>query len=34
MYIEKIVSLEEERFNETIDSGMVILNDYIEEMKA
>ncbi|TGY43888.1 alanine--tRNA ligase [Clostridium sartagoforme] len=33
-YIEKIVSLEEERFNETIDSGMVILNDYIEEMKA
>lgn len=33
-YIEKIVSLEEERFNETIDSGMVILNEYIEEMKA
>ncbi|WP_300383226.1 alanine--tRNA ligase [Clostridium sp.] len=32
-YIEKIVSLEEERFNETIDSGMNILNDYIEEMK-
>ena len=32
-YIEKIVSLEEERFNETIDSGMIILNDYIEEMK-
>jgi len=31
-YIEKIVSLEEERFNETIDSGMNILNDYIEEM--
>ncbi len=33
-YIEKIVSLEEERFNETIDSGMVILNDYIKEMEA
>lgn len=33
-YIEKIVSLEEERFNETIDSGMIILNDYIEEMEA
>ncbi|MPM48154.1 Alanine--tRNA ligase [bioreactor metagenome] len=33
-YIEKIVLLEEERFNETIDSGMNILNDYIEEMKA
>jgi alanyl-tRNA synthetase len=32
-YIEKIVSLEEERFNETIDSGMNILNDYIEDMK-
>ena len=33
-YIEKIVLLEEERFNETIDSGMNILNDYIEEMKT
>ena len=33
-YIEKIVSLEEQRFNETIDSGMSILNDYIEEMRA
>ena len=33
-YIEKIVSLEEERFNETIDSGMNILNEYIEKMKA
>ncbi|WP_352417023.1 alanine--tRNA ligase [Clostridium tertium] len=33
-YIERIVSLEEERFNETIDSGMSILNDYIEEMEA
>jgi alanyl-tRNA synthetase len=31
-YIEKIVSLEEERFNETIDSGMSILLGYIEEL--
>lgn len=32
-YIKKIVALEEERFNETIDSGMDILNQYIEEIK-
>lgn len=32
-YIEKIISLEEERFNETIDLGMNILNQYIEDMK-
>ncbi|MBX7371162.1 alanine--tRNA ligase [Clostridium chauvoei] len=32
-YIEKIVSLEEERFNETIDAGMHILNSYIEKLK-
>lgn len=31
-YIEKIVSLEEERFNETIDSGMNILLGYIGEL--
>ncbi|WP_143314814.1 alanine--tRNA ligase [Clostridium sp. HBUAS56017] len=31
-YIEKIVSLEEERFNETIDSGMNILLGYIDEL--
>ncbi|MDS0524987.1 alanine--tRNA ligase [Clostridium sp. SHJSY1] len=31
-YIEKIVSLEEERFNETIDSGMNILLGYIDEI--
>ena len=30
-YIKKIVKLEEERFNETIDSGMDILKGYIEE---
>ncbi|MGL5649865.1 MAG: alanine--tRNA ligase [Clostridium sp.] len=31
-YIKKIITLEEERFNETIDSGMGILNGYIAEM--
>jgi len=31
-YIKKIVALEEERFNETIDSGMEILKSYIDEM--
>lgn len=33
-YIKKVVALEEERFNETIDSGMDILNNYIEEIKT
>ncbi|WP_446899412.1 alanine--tRNA ligase [Clostridium sp. LBM24168] len=32
-YIEKVIRLEEERFNETIDSGMTILNSFIEDMK-
>lgn len=32
-YIKKIISLEEQRFNETIDSGMDILKAYIDEMK-
>lgn len=32
-YIKKIIKLEEERFNETIDSGMDILKSYIDEMK-
>ena len=31
-YIKKIISLEEERFNETIDSGMNILLGYINEI--
>ncbi len=31
-YIEKVVQVEEERFMETIDQGMDILNDYIEEL--
>ncbi len=30
-YIEKIVKLEEERFDETIDQGLGILNDYLKE---
>ena len=31
-YIEKVVQVEEERFMETIDQGMDILNGYIEEL--
>ncbi|NMM65590.1 alanine--tRNA ligase [Clostridium sp. P21] len=33
-YIKKVVKLEEERFDETIDSGMQILNEFIEELKV
>lgn len=33
-YIEKIISLEEERFNETIDAGMNILASYIDELET
>ncbi|MDT8718121.1 alanine--tRNA ligase [Clostridium sp. 19966] len=33
-YIKSIVKLEEERFNETIDSGINILNDYIKEIES
>ena len=32
-YIEKVIKTEEERFSETIDQGLVILNDYIKELK-
>ncbi|MDP4152347.1 MAG: alanine--tRNA ligase [Bacillota bacterium] len=32
-YIKKIILLEEERFNETVDQGLNILNAYISEMK-
>lgn len=32
-YITKIITLEEERFNETIDGGMNILNGYIKELE-
>ena len=31
-YIKKIIKLEEERFAETIDAGIQILNEYIEEI--
>lgn len=33
-YIKKVLKLEEERFIETIDSGMEILKQYIEELNA
>ncbi len=32
-YIEKVIKVEEERFDETIDQGLVILNQYIEELR-
>lgn len=32
-YIKKVIRLEEERFDETIDQGIGILNLYIEDMK-
>lgn len=32
-YIKKVIKLEEERFDETIDSGMQILNEFIESLK-
>ncbi|MGL4730834.1 MAG: alanine--tRNA ligase [Clostridium sp.] len=32
-YIKKVIKLEEERFSETIDSGMEILISYIEELE-
>lgn len=32
-YIEKVIKTEEERFSETIDQGLGILNDYIKEIK-
>ncbi|ADL51574.1 alanine--tRNA ligase [Clostridium cellulovorans] len=32
-YIKKVIRLEEDRFRETIDSGMEILMSYVEEMK-
>ncbi|GIM27919.1 alanine--tRNA ligase [Clostridium polyendosporum] len=33
-YIKKIITLEEERFNETIDAGMEILKGYIAQIEA
>lgn len=32
-YIKKIIKLDEEKFDETIDSGLQILNEYISEME-
>ncbi|MDU2686064.1 alanine--tRNA ligase [Paeniclostridium sordellii] len=33
-YIKKVIRIEEEKFNETIDKGSEILASYIEELKA
>lgn len=33
-YIKKVIRIEEEKFNETIDQGSEILASYIEELKA
>ncbi|MBZ9687814.1 alanine--tRNA ligase [Clostridium estertheticum] len=33
-YIKKVIKLEEERFSETLDSGMDILKAYIEELES
>jgi len=33
-YIKKVIKLEEERFSETLDSGMDILKAYIEELET
>lgn len=33
-YIKKVIKLEEERFTETIDSGMDILKQYIEDLET
>ncbi|MCX7951657.1 MAG: alanine--tRNA ligase [Clostridiales bacterium] len=33
-FIKKVIKLEEERFDETIDQGLTILNQYIDELKA
>ncbi len=33
-YVLKVISNEEERFNENIDSGMSLLKEYMEELKA
>lgn len=32
-YIKKVIKLEEERFDETIDQGMIILNEYIDDLR-
>lgn len=32
-FIKKVIKLEEERFDETIDSGIQILNEFVEDLK-
>ena len=32
-YVKKVIKIEEEKFNETLDQGVEILNSYIEELK-
>lgn len=32
-YIKKIIKIEEERFDATIDNGLIVLNEYIEDAK-
>ncbi len=33
-YIKKVIRIEEERFEATVDQGIVILNEFIEELKS
>ena len=33
-YVKKVIKIEEEKFNETLDQGVEILNSYIEELKT
>lgn len=33
IFIKKIISIEEEKFNETLDQGMEIISSYIDDMK-
>ena len=33
-YIKKIIKIEEERFGETVEQGMTILNEFIEQLKS
>ena len=33
-YIKKIIKIEEEKFDATIDNGLIVLNQYIDEAKA
>ncbi|UEL46934.1 alanine--tRNA ligase [Terrisporobacter hibernicus] len=32
-YVKKVIKIEEEKFNETLDQGVEILNSYIDELK-